>query len=37
VSNWTVLGTPTESPVGQYRFIDASAGTQQRFYRVSLP
>jgi hypothetical protein len=37
VSNWTVLGTPTESPVGQYRFIDASAGNQQRFYRVSLP
>ena len=37
VTNWTVLGAPTESPVGQYRFIDASAGTQQRFYRVSLP
>ena len=37
VSNWTVLGTPTESPVGQYRFIDASAGNQHRFYRVSLP
>jgi hypothetical protein len=37
VSNWTVLGAPTESPVGQYRFIDSSAGNQQRFYRVSLP
>jgi hypothetical protein len=37
VSNWTVLGAPTESPVGQYQFIDSSAGNQQRFYRVSLP
>ena len=37
VSNWTVLGAPTESPVGQYRYIDSSAGSQQRFYRVSLP
>ena len=37
VSNWTVLGAPTENPVGQYRFNDSSAGNQQRFYRVSLP
>jgi hypothetical protein len=37
VTNWTVLGAPIEGPVGQYRFIDASAGDQQRFYRVSLP
>ncbi len=38
VSNWTVLGAPTESPAGQYQFIDASAASnQKRFYRVSLP
>jgi len=37
VSNWTVLGAPTESPVGQYRYLDSAAGNQQRFYRVSLP
>jgi hypothetical protein len=37
VSNWTVLGAPTESPAGQYQFIDSSAGNPQRFYRVKLP
>ena len=37
VTNWTVLGAPTESPAGQYQFIDSSAGNQQRFYRVKLP
>jgi len=38
VSNWTVLGAPTESPAGQYQFIDsAAASNQKRFYRVSLP
>ena len=37
VSNWTVLGAPTESPAGQYQFIDAAAGNYQRFYRVKLP
>jgi hypothetical protein len=37
VTNWTVLGTPTEIPAGQYQFIDSSAGNQQRFYRVKLP
>ncbi|HLX94177.1 MAG TPA: hypothetical protein VKU37_00375 [Verrucomicrobiae bacterium] len=37
VSNWTVLGALTESPAGQYRFIDSTAGGQHRFYRVSLP
>lgn len=37
-TNWTVLGTPTEGPVGQYQFIDATApAVQKRFYRVSLP
>jgi len=38
VTNWTVLGTPTEGPVGQYQFTDATApANQKRFYRVSLP
>ena len=37
VTNWTVLGAPTESPAGQYQFIDSAAGNQQRFYRVKLP
>jgi len=38
VTNWIVLGAPTENPAGQYQFIDSPvAGTQQRFYRVSLP
>jgi hypothetical protein len=37
VTNWTVLGTPTESPAGQYRFTDSVAGNQKRFYRVKLP
>lgn len=38
VSNWTVLGAPTESPAGQYQFIDSQTATnKQRFYRVSLP
>ena len=37
VTNWTVLGAPTESPAGQYQFIDSAASNQQRFYRVKLP
>ncbi|HUA38968.1 MAG TPA: NF038122 family metalloprotease [Candidatus Sulfopaludibacter sp.] len=38
VTNWTVLGAMTESPVGQYQFTDSSApGNQKRFYRVKLP
>jgi hypothetical protein len=38
VTNWTMLGAPTEGPAGQYQFTDASApNTQRRFYRVSLP
>lgn len=37
VTNWTVLGAPTESPAGQYQFIDSSASGHQRFYRVKLP
>ena len=38
VSNWTVLGAPTESPVGQYQFTDSTVpANQMRFYRVSLP
>ena len=37
VTNWTILGAMTENPVGQYQFIDSSAGSHQRFYRVKLP
>ncbi len=37
VTNWTVLGAMTENPVGQYQFMDSSAGSQERFYRVKLP
>jgi hypothetical protein len=38
VTNWTMLGAPTEGPAGQYQFTDSSApNTQRRFYRVSLP
>ncbi|HEY5233506.1 MAG TPA: NF038122 family metalloprotease [Verrucomicrobiae bacterium] len=35
-SNWTNLGTPIESPAGQYQFTDTHA-SNARFYRVSLP
>jgi len=35
-SNWTNLGTPIESPAGQYQFTDTHANIA-RFYRVSLP
>jgi hypothetical protein len=38
VTNWAVLGAPTESPAGHYQFIDSSApNNQKRFYRVKLP
>jgi hypothetical protein len=36
VSNWTNLGAPTESPIGQYQFTDTQAN-KMSFYRVSLP
>jgi hypothetical protein len=32
LTNWTVLGTATESPLGQFQFIDSSAASPQRFY-----
>jgi hypothetical protein len=35
-SNWTALGTVTDSPPGQFQFSDPQAtGYSQRFYRVS--
>jgi hypothetical protein len=38
LSNWTVLGAPTEAPPGQYQFTDAQAtNNPQRFYRVRSP
>jgi hypothetical protein len=35
VTNWIVLGTPTENPAGQYQFTD-SITNKARFYRVRL-
>ncbi len=38
LSNWTMLGTPTEAPPGQYQFTDLQASNRvQRFYRVRSP
>ena len=37
-SQWLNLGHPTESPAGQYQFVDSLATNQpQRFYRVTNP
>jgi hypothetical protein len=35
VTNWNVLGTPTENPAGQYKFTD-SVTNKALFYRVRL-
>ncbi len=35
VTNWNVLGTPTENPAGQYKFTD-SVTNKARFYGVRL-
>jgi hypothetical protein len=38
VTNWTILGTPTEISAGHYQFTDTQAGLfRQRFYRVRAP
>ena len=37
LTNWTVLGTATESSAGQYQFIDTSPPSSQRFYDVRSP
>jgi hypothetical protein len=38
LSNWTVLGSPIESPPGQYQFTDPQAtNNPQGFYRVRTP
>jgi DNA-binding beta-propeller fold protein YncE len=38
LTNWTVLGTPTNNGFGQYQFTDLTATNGgQRFYRVSSP
>ena len=37
-TNWTVLGSAVENPIGQYHFTDSQApNNQRRFYRVNLP
>jgi hypothetical protein len=37
-SNWTVLGSPTETASGQFQFVDPQAtANPQRFYRVRSP
>jgi len=35
--NWTVLGSPTESPPGQFTFTDTPATNGFRFYSVTTP
>ena len=35
LANWTVLGMPTESPAGQYQFVDSNSN-KARFYLVKL-
>jgi hypothetical protein len=37
LTNWTVLGTATEIPLGQFQFIDTSATGPRRFYEVRSP
>jgi hypothetical protein len=38
LSNWDVLGAPTETPPGQYQFTDAqTTNSPSRFYRVRSP
>jgi len=38
LSNWTLLGPPTELSLGQYRFTDSNATNHpQRYYRVRSP
>ena len=36
-ASWSVLGTATESPAGQFRFTDTTATNGVRFYRVRSP
>jgi hypothetical protein len=36
VTNWTVLGTTTETLAGQFQFTDSQATNALRFYRVQL-
>jgi len=37
-SNWTILGSVTDNPPGQFQFTDPQAGTNpMRFYRVCWP
>jgi hypothetical protein len=37
LTNWAVLGTPTENPTGLFQFTDTSATNQQRYYKVRSP
>lgn len=37
LTNWTVLGTATESPAGQFTFTDNSATNRYKFYSVHSP
>jgi len=34
LTNWTLLGTATENPAGQFQFTDTTATNKQRFYVV---
>jgi hypothetical protein len=37
LSNWTVLGSPSETSLGQYQFTDSAAAADVRFYSVRSP
>jgi hypothetical protein len=37
LASWSVLGTATQSPVGQFQFTDANSTDKSRFYRVRTP
>jgi hypothetical protein len=38
LDNWTVLGSPTEGPPGQYQFTDLQATNHpQRYYLIRSP
>lgn len=37
VSQWQVIGQPTESPAGQYQFTDTQATNTQRYYLIRQP
>jgi len=37
VNQWQIIGAPSESPAGQYQFIDTPATNTQRYYLIRQP